>query len=58
MAKKPPANIGDAGSIPVAGTSPGEGPGSSLQHSCPGSLMDRGDWSASVHGVSESDTTE
>ena len=48
----------DAGSIPGSGRSPGEGNGSPLQYSCLGNAMDRGDWWASVHGVTkESDTT-
>ena len=31
MAKNPPANAGDAGSIPRSGRSPGEGNGNPLQ---------------------------
>ena len=37
MVKNPPANsgdIGDAGSIPGSGKSPGEGNGNALQYSC------------------------
>ena len=32
--KNPPANAGDAGSIPGLGTAPGEGNGNPLQYSC------------------------
>ena len=35
-------NAGDAGSIPGLGTSPGEGNGNPLQHSCLENPMDRG----------------
>ena len=49
--KNPPASVGDAGSMPGSGRSPGEGDGSSLQYSCLGNLMDRGAWWATVHGV-------
>ena len=47
------------GSIPGSGRSPGEGNGNPLQYCCLGSLIDRGAWQATVHGVTtESDTTE
>ena len=49
--KKLPANVGDAGSIPGSGRSPGEGNGNLLQYSCLGNPMDRGTWRATVHGV-------
>ena len=39
---------------PWSGRSPGEGNGYSLQYSCLGNSMDRGAWSAIVHGVVES----
>ena len=42
---------GDAGLIPGSGRSSGEGNGNPLQYSCLESLMDRGDWRATVHGV-------
>ena len=34
VVKNPPANAGEAGSIPGLGRSPGEGKGNSLQYSC------------------------
>ena len=51
-------NAGDLGSIPGLGRSPGEGNGNPFQYSCLENPMDRGSWQATVHGVSESDTTE
>ena len=41
----------DLGSIPGSGRSPGEGNVNPLQYSCLGSLMERGAWWATVHGV-------
>ena len=61
MVKNPPANagdVGDTGSIPGSGRSPGGGHGNPLQYSCLENSMDRGDWQATVHGVTESRTTE
>ena len=40
--KGPACNVGDPGSIPGLGRSPGEGNGSPLQHSCLEHPMDRG----------------
>ena len=58
MVKNPPANVGDAGSIPGSERSSREGSGNPLQYSCLGNPMDRGDWQAIVHGVTkELDTT-
>ena len=51
-------DIRDSGSIPGLGRSPGGGHGNPLQYSCLENPMDRGDWWATVHGVTESDTTE
>ena len=51
-------NVGDLGSIPGSGISPGEGNGNPLQYSCLENPMDRGAGWATVHGVAESDTTE
>ena len=56
--KNPPANAGDMGSIPGSGRYLGEGNGNPLQYSCLENPMHRGAWGATVHGVSESDTTE
>ena len=47
-------NVGDLGSIPGSGRSPGEGNGNSLQYSCLENPMDRGAWWATVHGVTKS----
>ena len=46
--------MGDLGSIPVLGRSPGEGIGYPLQYSGLENSMDRGAWQATVHGVSKS----
>ena len=58
--KNPPANAGDtrdAGLIPGLGRSPGVGNDNPLQYSCPKNSIHRGAWRATVHGVSESDTS-
>ena len=47
------ANVGDTGSIPGSGRSPGKGNGIPLQYSCPGNPMNRGAWRATVHGVAK-----
>ena len=61
VVKKPPNNaedVGDAGSIPRWGRSPGEGNGNPLQDSCLENPMDRGVWRTTDHGVAkELDTT-
>ena len=52
-------NVGDLGSIPGLGRSPGEGNGNPLQSSCLENPMDGGAWWATVHGVAkESDRTD
>ena len=51
-------NAGDPGSVPGLGRSPGEGNGNPLQCSGLENPMDGGAWWATVHRVSESDTTE
>ena len=56
-----PANVGDvreAGSIPWLGRSPGGGNGNLYQYSCLENPMDRRAQQATVHRVSEMDTTE
>ena len=55
-AKASAYNVGDPGSIPGSGRSPGEGNGNPLQHSCLENPMDGGAWWATVHGVAESRT--
>ena len=52
--KQSACNAGDLDSIPGLGRSPGEGNGYPLQYSCLENPMDRGDWQATVHGVTES----
>ena len=49
-------DVGDAGSIPGSGRSPGEGHGHPLQYSCLENPMDRGAWQALVHGVPKRQT--
>ena len=56
VVKNPPANAGDAGSIPGSGRSPGGGNGNPLQYSCLENSMDTGTWWATVHGVAKSQT--
>ena len=43
-------NVGDLGSIPGSGRSPGEGNGNPLQYFCLENPMDGGAWWARVHG--------
>ena len=47
-------NVGDLGSIPEQGKSPGEGNGNSLQYYCLENSMDGEAWWPTVHGVSKS----
>ena len=49
-------NVGNLGSIPVLGRSPGEGIGLPLQYSGLENSMDRETWQATVHGVAKSRT--
>ena len=56
VVKNLPANIGDLGSIPGSGRSPGEENGDSLQYSCLENPMNRGAWWATTHGVTKSQT--
>ena len=41
MVKNPPANVGNTGSVPGSGRSPGEGNGNPLQYPCLENTMDR-----------------
>ena len=50
------SNVGDLGSIPGSGRSPGEGNGNPLQYSCLENPMDREARQATVHGVAKSRT--
>ena len=52
--KESACNAGDLSPIPGLGRSPGEG---NLEYSCLENPMDRGAWQATVHGVTESDST-
>ena len=49
--KESACNVGDPGSIPGSGSSPGEGNGNSLQDSCLENPMDRRAWWATVQGT-------
>ena len=51
-------NAGDPSSIPGSGRSPEEGNGNPLQYSCLENSMDGGAWSATVHEIAQSNTTE
>ena len=51
--KNPPANAGEAGSVPGSGRCSGGGNGKPLQYSCLGNPMDRGAIWATTHGVAE-----
>ena len=61
MVKNPPSNAGDArNTVSAAGSgrSRAEGDGHPFQYSFLENCMDRGAWQVTVHGVTESDTTE
>ena len=55
--KESACNVGDPGSVPKLGRSPGEGNGNPLQYSCLENPVDRGAWQG-PQGRKESDTTE
>ena len=55
MVKNPTAN---AGGMRDMGLIPGGGHGNPLHYSCLENPTDRGAWWATVHGITESDTTE
>ena len=54
--KESNCNVGDMGSTPGLGRSPGEENGNLLQYSCLGNPMGRGAWWAMVHGAQELET--
>ena len=53
MVKESACNVGDPGSIPGSGGSPGERNGNPLRYSCLENSMDRGAWQVSVHSVAQ-----
>ena len=59
--RNPLANAGDirtVGLTPGLGRSHGGGHGNPLQYFCLENSMDRGIWWATIHGITDSDTTE
>ena len=52
--KESVCSVGDLGSIPGLGRSPGEGNGNLLQYSCLENSMDRSVWWATVYGLAAS----
>ena len=56
--KESACNVGDLGSIPGLGISPGEGNGNPIRYSCLENSMEQRNlsWWAPVHGVAESQT--
>ena len=54
--KESACNVGELGSIPGLGRSPGGGHGNLLQYSCLENPTDRRAWWATVHGVTKSQT--
>ena len=54
--KESACNVGDPGSNPGLGRSPGEGNGNPLKYSCLENSIDRGAWRATVHGVAKGQT--
>ena len=49
-------DLGDMGSIPGSGKSPGGRNGNPLQSACLENPMDRGAWRVTIHGFSKSQT--
>ena len=58
VVKNLPTNCRQCGFDPWLGRSPGGGNSNPLQYSCLENSMDRGAWKSTIHGVTESDTTE
>ena len=56
--KESTCNVGDLGSIPGWGRSPGEGNRYLLQYACLENFRDKGAWQVSVHGSQRVNTTE
>ena len=54
--KESACSVGDLGSIPGSGQSPGKGNGCPLQYSGLENSIDRGAWQATVHGLAKSQT--
>ena len=54
VSKESACSIGEPGSIPALGRSPGEGNDNPLHYSCLENSMDRGAWQVTVHGVATS----
>ena len=52
--KESACNVGDPGSIPRSGRSPGERNGYPLHYSRRENSMDRGDWRTIVHEIAKS----
>ena len=52
--KESACNVGGPCLISGSGRSPGGGNGNPLQYSCLDNPMDRGDWQATVHGITKS----
>ena len=53
VGKESACTVGDPGSSPGSGRSPGEGIGNPLQYSCLGNPMDRGAWWAIIDGLAK-----
>ena len=51
--KESVCKVGEPGSIPGSGISPGEGNGNPLHYSCLKNPMDRGVWQTIVRGVTK-----
>ena len=61
VVKSPPTNAGDrreVGLVPGSGRSPGAGNDNPVQYSCLENQMDRETWWATVHQVTDLDTTD